>query len=322
MRVPVQVAVGCLVKNKYVLIGQRLASQSFSGDWEFPGGKLEANETPEIALVREFLEETGLETDCWRPLINYSWTHQLPKGPIEVHLHVFITDTSSGEITAPEGHTFEWVAIDSLDQYQMLIANKGIVRALQLPNHYVLVPECVIDPQRVLSGLDAALAHDKKLIVFSAQQGQGSKAEFVSLANELIRRCHVCGAKLIVNTPLDWFNAIPLADGLQIVATELHEHAVRPISREKLLGVVLHHPLDLDKALQVDADFILASLAQLAESNRVLDPNGWIQLRKLIASSPIPVFAVGGEHFADDEYAIGCGVQGVARTYGFWPKVV
>lgn len=322
MRVPVQVAVGCLVKDKRVLIGQRLARQSFSGEWEFPGGKLEANETPEIALVREFIEETGLETDCWRPLINYSWMHQLPKGPIEVHLHVFITDTSSGEITAPEGHTFEWVAIDSLDQYQMLIANKGIVRALQLPNHYVMAPEFVNDPQPVLSGLDTALAHGKKLIVFSAQQGQGSKDEFVSLANELIGHCHVRGAKLIVKTSIDWFNAIPLADGLQIVATELHEHAVRPISREKLLGVVLQNPLDLDKALQVDADFILASPAHLAESNRVLDPTGWVELRKLIASSPIPVFALEDEYFVDDEYAIGCGAQGVARAYEFWPEVV
>jgi 8-oxo-dGTP diphosphatase len=55
-----KVVAALIVENKKILIARRAPGQSHALRWEFPGGKIEANETPEKALTREILEELGL----------------------------------------------------------------------------------------------------------------------------------------------------------------------------------------------------------------------------------------------------------------------
>ncbi len=59
----IPVVTGLLRKGSKVLVGQRPAGHSLAGQWEFPGGKIERNETPEQALVRELQEELGINAD-------------------------------------------------------------------------------------------------------------------------------------------------------------------------------------------------------------------------------------------------------------------
>lgn len=59
----IPVVTGLLRKNGKVLVGQRPVGHSLAGQWEFPGGKIERNESPEQALVRELNEELGIEAD-------------------------------------------------------------------------------------------------------------------------------------------------------------------------------------------------------------------------------------------------------------------
>jgi mutator protein MutT len=68
----IRVTAAIIIENQKVLITQRHPNDVMSGKWEFPGGKIEPGETPEICLRRELQEELGILTrlSCWhiRPL--------------------------------------------------------------------------------------------------------------------------------------------------------------------------------------------------------------------------------------------------------------
>jgi len=55
-------AVALVDADGRVLIAQRPEGKAMAGLWEFPGGKIEPGETPEVALARELKEELGIET--------------------------------------------------------------------------------------------------------------------------------------------------------------------------------------------------------------------------------------------------------------------
>src|SRR5579872_6435638 len=69
-RLVLVVACALIDADRRVLIAQRPAGKAMAGLWEFPGGKVEAGETPESALIRELQEELGIETKeaCLAPL--------------------------------------------------------------------------------------------------------------------------------------------------------------------------------------------------------------------------------------------------------------
>jgi 8-oxo-dGTP diphosphatase len=67
------VAAGVLERDGRILIGRRRADQNHALKWEFPGGKVEPNETPRAALVRELGEELGIEAECGPELMRYEF---------------------------------------------------------------------------------------------------------------------------------------------------------------------------------------------------------------------------------------------------------
>ena len=79
----VQVVAAILERNGRILIGRRKPEQSHPLQWEFPGGKVEAGETPEQALARELEEELGISQTVGEEITRYSYTYP-GKNPIEL----------------------------------------------------------------------------------------------------------------------------------------------------------------------------------------------------------------------------------------------
>ena len=102
---PINVAVGILMKpNGDVLLGQRPAGKPYEGYWEFPGGKVEANETILDALKREFVEELGIQIITATPWcgVEYVYPHA------HVRLHFYISHEWQGEAQSLEAQAFAW----------------------------------------------------------------------------------------------------------------------------------------------------------------------------------------------------------------------
>lgn len=108
------------------MIAQRRAGSHMAGWWEFPGGKLEGEESPVQALVRELREELGIEVSAAEPLLAYS--HEYPRQI--VHLHVLRVTAYRGEPVGLEGQPLRWVPAEQLMEAGLLPADHPIVNAL------------------------------------------------------------------------------------------------------------------------------------------------------------------------------------------------
>jgi 8-oxo-dGTP diphosphatase len=114
-------------KNKKILITKRPDNKPQGGFWEFPGGKIERDETPTEGLFRELKEELAISVLEMRPFIKLE--HEYPERSII--LDVWMVEKFTGNARGHEGQTIAWVSIDQLNQYQFPEANRLIVDKLQ-----------------------------------------------------------------------------------------------------------------------------------------------------------------------------------------------
>ena len=111
-----------------VLLAERPAGKPMAGLWEFPGGKLQPEETPEAALVRELREELGVETapGCLWPLAFASHSYDT----FHLLMPLFACRVWQGAPQPLEGQRLAWVAKQQLRDYPLPPADSGLVQAL------------------------------------------------------------------------------------------------------------------------------------------------------------------------------------------------
>jgi 8-oxo-dGTP diphosphatase len=111
-----------------VLLAQRPEGKSMAGLWEFPGGKVEAGETPEETLIRESEEELGIvvRQACLAPLTFAS--HRYPD--FHLLMPLYVCRRWDGTIAAREGQRLAWVRPNRLRDYPMPPADEPLVAHL------------------------------------------------------------------------------------------------------------------------------------------------------------------------------------------------
>ena len=127
MPLVVEVAAGLIrdAQGRY-LITQRRKGSHLAGLWEFPGGKLEAGETPSAGLRRELTEELAATFAVGDLVESVRWEYP----DRVVVLHFFDCRLASGEIVPLEEQAMRWVAPDELATYDFPPADQELIRRL------------------------------------------------------------------------------------------------------------------------------------------------------------------------------------------------
>jgi len=306
-----QVAVG-VIKNTegHVLISLRDESLHQGGLWEFPGGKIEPEETAEQALARELKEELAITVITATPLITVK--HQYPD--LSVQLNVFLVEHFTGDAKSCEGQLFKWINPAELAKHAFPAANRSIITAAQLPSYYVILDDA--DESMLLLNLQKILTRGIKLIQLRLKTLPPETIEkFIEQAYPL---CKQQGASLLMNSAVT--NAENFAvDGIHLTSRHLMSLTRRPeFPRGKhWIAASCHNLQELQHAQTIGVDFVVLAPVLATKTHPETEPLGWEVFTKLVAQVNLPVYALGGLSESGLEMARQAGAQGVAAIRAF-----
>lgn len=283
-----------------VLLSQRPAGKHLAGTWEFPGGKLEPGESPEVALARELAEELGIDVRRSDPLLTI--THHYDD--LSVRLLLRTVGSYRGRIVGREGQALDWVLPERARGLPMPAADRPLVKALSLDARYSIGPDPdeASDPGRVLQDWERRLRAGYRWLQLRAEQV--SPRALPAVAEECGQRARAHRARWLLNGPPALAVEVG-ADGVHLSGRALQACRSRPLADEYLVCASCQTLADLEHAGRLGLDFV------------TLGPfESWRAFERLCVRSPLPVLAQGGIGPEDLARARACGAFGVAGVAG------
>ena len=316
----VAVAAGVIKNTKgEVLIAKRADDQHQGGLWEFPGGKIEPNESAQQALARELNEELGIEVSASHPLIRIH--HQYTDK--SVLLDVWVVTHFTGEARGLEGQPIQWVAPAKLTEFDFPAANAPIVAAAQLPDRIAILDD-LDDTEALERTAQMALEQGFPWIILRAPDN--SEAQLRRAISHVQPLADFANAKLVLNCSIPLANKLK-ADALLLTASHLVGMGSRAEFNGAWLGAACHNAGELQLAQDKGLDF--ASLSPLVVNYETDSPFkeaatdttdecqaviGWTGFQSMVEPARIPVYARGGLSTQDIEQAQTLGAQGIMQS--------
>jgi 8-oxo-dGTP diphosphatase len=291
------------------LLTRRPEGKAYAGYWEFPGGKIEAGETPSMALSRELHEELGIEPEETYPWITRAYNYS--------HAHVrlnFIRVTSwKGVPAAREGQMLSWEEPGKPTVEPMLPANAPILKALELPLVYAITNAGEMGINAAIEQLQMALNNGLRLL--QIREKNVALPELADFTKHAIALARKVGARVLINGD-DELAQRTGADGIHLNAARLAAAKTRPASA--WCGASCHNQAELAKATALGVDFVALGPIKPTPSHAGVTPLAWDGLRRLTRGYPLPIFALGGLTHSDLQRARDCGAHGIAMIRGAW----
>ena len=119
--------VAALIKQENKVLATQRGYGEWKDGWEFPGGKIEAGETPEAALRREILEELAVEVEVQSRLVTVEYDYP----QFHLTMHCYWCRLLKGEPTLLEHEAARWLTRDELDSVDWLPADLEVVAAIK-----------------------------------------------------------------------------------------------------------------------------------------------------------------------------------------------
>lgn len=313
----VHVAVGVIVNaDGKILIAKRRLNAHQGGLWEFPGGKVDAGETIEQALVRELREELAIEVLASQPLIQIR--HHYPDKSVLLDVHKITQFV--GNPVGNEGQPVQWVDANELQDFEFPAANRPIISAINLPEKYVITGP-YLDDVDFIARLNCVLAAGLRIVQlrltdFSADIHQ-------TLLDAVLETINQSNAKLVINCSLAEFNRVTQSCPTTNFGLHFNRHHAkaineRPVGREVLFGASCHNAEEIMHAQKIGADYVLLSPVLPTASHPSAASLGWELFSALVELANVPVYALGGVSEVHIETAQSRGAQGVAGISAWW----
>lgn len=308
---PVEVVAGVITDARgRVLLARRTEGRDLAGFWEFPGGKREPGESPEAALARELHEELGIRVDIGDALIAVPQRYPHKRLRLDVRRIRAWRGTPKGH----EGQALAWVPAQRLASYPMPPADIPVVAALLQPDRYLVTPGPGADDRAWLAGLARALETGHRLVQLRGREVE--PARWARLAAEAVALCREAGAEVLVNG--DVAMAAELGAGVHLRASQLRQHAARPLPGNVRVAASCHGEEELQLAEQLGCDFAVLGPLRATATHPGSATLGWEGFATARETASLPLYAIGGLAAEDIPVARQHGAQGIAAIRGFW----
>jgi len=309
----VHVVVGVIQNaTQEILISRRKSNAHLGGLLEFPGGKVEKNETPADALRRELSEELNIDVLKLTQLIQIPYTYTDRK----ILLDVYVVNEYSGKVSALEEQEITWKSIASLNDDDFPAANYGVLRALRLPIIFPVTPSYSQYPEIFLKKFEEVVRRASVRII-QLRSHELDSSEYIWLAKQCTELCKKYEVDLILNTNVEYFNKISAA-GLHLMSDKLLETKKRPLSSKYLVGASCHNSNEIGHANSLGLDYIILGPVIEKHASEDCKDLGWEKFSELAKKSLVPVYAIGGLGIDDLEESVLSGGQGIAAIRNIW----
>ncbi|WP_158608398.1 Nudix family hydrolase [Stagnimonas aquatica] len=309
IRPTIHVACGVLCRpDGQVLMAQRPAGKIAAGWWEFPGGKIEAGETPLQALKRELHEELGVELRAAQPLIRFAHDYSNRR----VVLDTWLVTAFDGAPQSREQQAFAWLPPSQLaTQEPALPTVAPIAQALRLAPHYVFTPPDA-EPRQCLPQLACLPAGALLRLRWPGL----SDGDYARVATEWIAASRSSGLQLLLDRDPALAETLGAA-GWHADSRTLMSLSARPPGLALCIASV-HDATELQRAVELGFDAAVLGPVLPTASHPGAPALGWSGFAERRGLAPIPVYALGGLGPGDLEQAQGQHAQGVAGISAYW----
>nr|WP_294886337.1 Nudix family hydrolase [uncultured Limnobacter sp.] len=295
-----------------VLWGCRPEGKPYAGYWEFPGGKVEPDETVWQALVRELKEEldiTALEGGPWFR-IEHDYEHA------NVRLHLYRVWRFDGSPKSLENQRFTWASLDSSDLSPILPATEPLLPKLAQPtvmalsNYEAGFEACA---KRLEQGLSRAT-----MPIYVQFREKTLKGDALIQAFEhCYGLCQKSGQAMLLNSDT-WIN---LAVHLDALPCPLHLTQAHLLSGQfqgvQCAGASVHDTDSLHMAFDRGLSYAVLGAVKPTSSHPGQPGLGWQGFLDSALGARLPVFAIGGLAWGDMPDARRHGAHGIAMLSQF-----